>query len=127
MMTEDELLRAVEELLSKRKHYRRETISEITGGRPLDEFLTDVALSVVQEDLMSFSDFRRDVERNKDSEEFLSGWVVLSREALRNFTNLLVRDGIGMTHNFDEFRDIVKDLNLKPEDPTPRFKLPVKD
>ena len=117
MMTESEMWRAVERLLSEEKNRRREKVSEITGGRPLDEFITDIALSVVEDDLMSYQDFKREVEENHDSEEFLSGWVVLSREALRNFANMLVRDGIGMTHNLDEMRDLVQELDLKPVDP----------
>ena len=117
MMMESEMWRAVERLLSEEKNRRREKVSEITGGRPLDEFITDIALSVVEDDLMSYQDFKREVEENHDSEEFLSGWVVLSREALRNFANMLVRDGIGMTHNLDEMRDLVQELDLKPVDP----------
>ena len=114
MMTEEEILRVVKELLSDAKKKR---IEEITGGRTLDEFVSDIALSVVEEDLMSYQDFKREVEENHDSEEFLSGWVVLSREALRNYTRLLIRDGIGMTHNLDGFRDLVQELDLKPVDP----------
>ena len=96
---------------------KREAVGRLAQGRSLDEYFTDRYLSVAEEDLMSFQEFRRLADRDKVSESFLSGWVVVSREALRNLLRLVVRDAIGMTDNLDPVRDIVRTLNLRPEDP----------
>ena len=95
----------------------RQAVEKLTQGRSLDDWFTDIYLDVAEDDLMSFQEFRRVAERDKVSDEFLSGWVVVSREALRNILRLVVRDGIGMTDNLDSVRTIVRDLNLKPNDP----------
>ena len=118
MMTEKEMREAVEGLFTQEPDDRtRETIKKLTQGRSLDEHFTDIYLDVVEEDLMTYQEFSREVERDHPSDEFLSGWVVVSREALRNILRLVVRDAIGMTNNLDSVRTIVRDLNLKPDDP----------
>ena len=110
----------VERLFSQESDDRtRQAIEKLTRGRSLDEHFTDLVLSVLEEDLMTYRDFSRGVERDHPSEEFLSDWVVVSRPALRNILRLVVRDAIGMTDNLDSVRRIVRDLNLKPSDPDP--------
>ena len=122
-MTDEQMRQAVEDILSRGPDERTEqAIRKLTGGRSVDEMFTDIYLSNVEEDLMSYQEFRRVADRDKVSDDFLSGWVVVSREALRNFVRHFVRDGIGMTDNLDSVREIVRSLNLRPDyDPKPPF------
>ena len=117
-LTDEQMREAVERLLSQEPDDRvKQAVERLTQGRSLDEWFTDIYLDVAEDDLMSFQEFRRVAERDKVSDDFLSGWVVLTREALRNLLRLVVRDGIGMTDNLDSVRTIVRNLNLKPNDP----------
>ena len=117
-MTDKQMREAVERLFSQEPDERaKQAVEKLTQGRSLDEWFTDIYLDVAEDDLMSFQEFRRVAERDKVSDDFLSGWVVVSREALRNLLRRVVRDGIGMTDNLDSVRTIVRDLNLKPNDP----------
>ena len=117
-MTDKQMREAVERLFSQEPDDRaKQAVERLTQGRSLDEWFTDIYLDVAEDDLMSFQEFRRVAERDKVSDDFLSGWVVVSREALRNLLRRVVRDGIGMTDNLDSVRTIVRDLNLKPNDP----------
>ncbi len=116
-LTEEQMRRAVEDILSQEPDERTEQkIRELTGGRSVDEYFTDIYQEVVEEDLMSFQEFRRVSDRDNVSDDFLSGWVVVSREALRNILRLVVRDGIGMTDNLDSVRRLVRKLNLRPDE-----------
>lgn len=88
----------------------------ITGGSSLEDWLTREVISSQSSSLMSYRDFAEQVKDDglQDDGEFLSQWLVLSRETLENLVRLLVRDGIGMTHNLDHIRGIVQALNLEP-------------
>lgn len=88
----------------------------LTGGDSLEDWLTREVISSQSSSLMSYRDFTEHLRRDglQDDGEFLSQWLVLSRETLENLVRLLVRDGIGMTHNLDHIRGIVKALNLGP-------------
>lgn len=90
----------------------------LTGGDSLEDWLTREVISSQSFSLMSYRDFAEHLRRDglQDDGEFLSQWVVLSRESLENLVRLLVRDGIGMTHNLDPIRGIVQALNLGPTD-----------
>lgn len=115
MMTDSEMREAVRGLFTQEPDDRmRQAIERLTQGRPLDEHFTDLALSVLEEDLMTYEDFSRQVERDHPSGEFLSDWVVVSRPALRNILRLVVRDAIGMTDNLDSVRKIVREMGLRP-------------
>ena len=119
-MTDEQMREAVENLFSQiTDEQRRRAIEKLTKGRPLDEYFTDIVLGVAESELMDYRSFTERVKHDylDYDDEFLSGWVVLTREALRNTLRLVVRDAIGMTDTLDPVRDIVRDMGLHPEDP----------